>query len=107
MSPRRYFIHTFGCQMNVNDTLRMGEALAQLSYTPTPTAEQADLIILNTCSIREKAEELSALNERYRPFADRITQLAIGYQSKALLRLVEKCEAQRKMNLPEQVTTHE
>ncbi len=64
---KRYFIHTFGCQMNVNDTNRMGEALAGMSYAPTPTAENADLIILNTCSIREKAEDkmLSALG-RYR-----------------------------------------
>jgi tRNA-2-methylthio-N6-dimethylallyladenosine synthase len=64
---KRVFIHTFGCQMNVNDTLRMSEALAALHYAPTATPEQADLIILNTCSIREKAEEkvLSALG-RYR-----------------------------------------
>lgn len=64
---KRYFIHTFGCQMNVNDTLRMGEVLAGLSYRPTPVADDADLIILNTCSIREKAEDkmLSALG-RYR-----------------------------------------
>ena len=54
---KKYFIHTFGCQMNVNDTNRMGEALASLSYVPTPVAESADLIILNTCSIREKAED--------------------------------------------------
>jgi tRNA-2-methylthio-N6-dimethylallyladenosine synthase len=53
--------------MNVNDSLRMGEALARIGYRPTPTAEQADLIILNTCAIREKAEDkmLSALG-RYR-----------------------------------------
>lgn len=64
---KKYFIHTFGCQMNVNDTNRMGEALAGLSYAPTPVADNADLIILNTCSIREKAEDkmLSALG-RYR-----------------------------------------
>ncbi len=64
---KRYFIHTFGCQMNVNDTNRMGEALASISYAPTPVADNADLIILNTCSIREKAEDkmLSALG-RYR-----------------------------------------
>jgi tRNA-2-methylthio-N6-dimethylallyladenosine synthase len=64
---KRYFIHTFGCQMNVNDSLRMGEALASIQYTPTPSPDDADLIILNTCSIREKAEEkmLSALG-RYR-----------------------------------------
>ena len=64
---KRYFIHTFGCQMNVNDSLRMSEVLGKLEYTPTPTAENADLIILNTCAIREKAEDkmLSALG-RYR-----------------------------------------
>ncbi len=54
---KRYFIHTFGCQMNVNDTNRMGEALASMNYAPTPVVENADLIILNTCSIREKAED--------------------------------------------------
>ncbi len=64
---KRVFIHTFGCQMNVNDTMRMTEALASMQYAATPTAESADLIILNTCSIREKAEDkmLSALG-RYR-----------------------------------------
>jgi len=64
---RRYFIHTFGCQMNVNDTLRMGEALASLDFRPTPVVDNADLVILNTCSIRERAEDkmLSALG-RYR-----------------------------------------
>jgi tRNA-2-methylthio-N6-dimethylallyladenosine synthase len=64
---KRYFIHTFGCQMNVNDTNRMGEALAGVAYRPTPVVDNADLIILNTCSIREKAEDkmLSALG-RYR-----------------------------------------
>ena len=60
---KRYFIHTFGCQMNVNDSLRMSEALAKVGYSPTPEYAQADLIILNTCAIREKAEDkmLSAL----------------------------------------------
>jgi tRNA-2-methylthio-N6-dimethylallyladenosine synthase len=64
---RRYFVHTFGCQMNVNDTLRMGEVLASQGFKPTAVPDESDLIILNTCSIREKAEEkmLSALG-RYR-----------------------------------------
>jgi len=64
---KRYFIHTFGCQMNVYDSLRMGELLWPLGYRPTPSPEEADLILLNTCSIREKAEDklLSALG-RYR-----------------------------------------
>src|SRR4051812_47368734 len=64
---KRYYIHTFGCQMNVNDSLRMSEVLARMQYAPTPTSDDADLIILNTCAIREKAEDkmLSALG-RYR-----------------------------------------
>jgi tRNA-2-methylthio-N6-dimethylallyladenosine synthase len=77
---KRYFVHTFGCQMNVNDSLRMGEALATIGYRPTPTAERADLIILNTCAIREKAEDkmLSALG-RYRSVkAQRGAVLAVG-----------------------------
>ncbi len=77
---KRYFIHTFGCQMNVNDTLRMGEVLATLSYVPTPTADNADLVILNTCAIREKAEDkmLSALG-RYRTLKmQRGTLLGVG-----------------------------
>ncbi len=77
---KRYYIHTFGCQMNVNDTLRMGEVLGRLSYGPTPTPENADLIILNTCAIREKAEEkmLSALG-RYRPIkVQRGTLIGVG-----------------------------
>jgi tRNA-2-methylthio-N6-dimethylallyladenosine synthase len=63
----RYFIHTFGCQMNVNDTLRMSEVLSRLEFTKTELADEADLIVLNTCAIREKAEEkmTSALG-RYR-----------------------------------------
>jgi tRNA-2-methylthio-N6-dimethylallyladenosine synthase len=64
---KRYFVHTFGCQMNVNDSLRMGEVLVASGYAQTQSFEDADLIILNTCAIREKAEEkmISALG-RYR-----------------------------------------
>jgi tRNA-2-methylthio-N6-dimethylallyladenosine synthase len=63
----RYFIQTFGCQMNVSDTARMTEVLARLGYRATEAAADADLILLNTCAIREKAEDkmLSALG-RYR-----------------------------------------
>ena len=77
---KRYFIHTFGCQMNVNDSLRMSEVLGKLEYRPTPVPEEADLIILNTCSIREKAEDkmLSALG-RYRAVkASRGALLGVG-----------------------------
>jgi len=64
---RRYFIHTFGCQMNEHDSARMGESLLRAGWLPAEVAESADLVLLNTCAIREKAEDklYSALG-RYR-----------------------------------------
>jgi len=64
---RRVFVHTFGCQMNDSDSERMTELLARHAWARTPHAEDADLILLNTCAVREKAEQklLSALG-RYR-----------------------------------------
>jgi tRNA-2-methylthio-N6-dimethylallyladenosine synthase len=53
----RYFVQTFGCQMNVHDSDRMEEVLASHGWTASSTAEEADLVILNTCSVREKAEQ--------------------------------------------------
>ncbi|MGV0909467.1 tRNA (N6-isopentenyl adenosine(37)-C2)-methylthiotransferase MiaB [Martelella sp. FOR1707] len=66
-NQRKVFIKTYGCQMNVYDSERMGEALAADGYRPTEVIEDADLILLNTCHIREKAAEkvYSALG-RYR-----------------------------------------
>lgn len=54
---RRFHLKTFGCQMNVYDSERMGEALAADGYVETNDATDADLVILNTCHIREKAAE--------------------------------------------------
>lgn len=54
---RKLHIKTFGCQMNVYDSARMADVLAPLGYVLTNAAEDADLIILNTCHIREKAVE--------------------------------------------------
>ena len=64
---RSYFIHTFGCQMNESDSQRMGEALARAGWRPVGTPDGADLVLVNTCAIREKAEDklYSALG-RYR-----------------------------------------
>ncbi|MHA1164383.1 MAG: tRNA (N6-isopentenyl adenosine(37)-C2)-methylthiotransferase MiaB [Alphaproteobacteria bacterium] len=56
-ATKKLFIKTFGCQMNVYDSERMSEALAQAGYVSTDTPEAADLVILNTCHIREKAAE--------------------------------------------------
>ncbi|HXQ84324.1 MAG TPA: tRNA (N6-isopentenyl adenosine(37)-C2)-methylthiotransferase MiaB [Xanthobacteraceae bacterium] len=55
--PRKLYVKSFGCQMNVYDSRRMADTLAPLGYVETATADDADLIILNTCHIREKAAE--------------------------------------------------
>jgi tRNA-2-methylthio-N6-dimethylallyladenosine synthase len=55
--PKKLHIKTFGCQMNVYDSERMAEALGPLGYAPTKHMAEADLVILNTCHIREKAAE--------------------------------------------------
>src|SRR5579871_2653380 len=54
---RKVHIRSFGCQMNVYDSNRMADTLAGEGYAETTAAERADLIILNTCHIREKAAE--------------------------------------------------
>jgi len=54
---KRLFIKTYGCQMNVYDSARMADVLAPLGYAPADAAEGADMVILNTCHIREKAAE--------------------------------------------------
>ena len=54
---RKLYVKSFGCQMNVYDSQRMADTLAPLGYAETTTADEADLIILNTCHIREKAAE--------------------------------------------------
>jgi tRNA-2-methylthio-N6-dimethylallyladenosine synthase len=54
---RKLYIRTYGCQMNVYDSARMADVLAPLGYAPTDTADDADMILLNTCHIREKAAD--------------------------------------------------
>jgi len=54
--PGRYFVQTFGCQMNMHDTDRMAEVLALHGWLAADALEDADLIVFNTCSVREKAE---------------------------------------------------
>ena len=54
---KNLFIKTYGCQMNVYDSARMADVLAPLGYAPVDTAETADMVIVNTCHIREKAAE--------------------------------------------------
>jgi tRNA-2-methylthio-N6-dimethylallyladenosine synthase len=57
MYPKTVYIHTIGCQMNVYDSERIAGGLAPLGYRQVPEPESADLVILNTCAIREKAEQ--------------------------------------------------
>lgn len=54
---RKYLIETFGCQMNFHDSERMAGLLEQAGYEPADDEGDADLIVVNTCSVRERAEE--------------------------------------------------
>jgi tRNA-2-methylthio-N6-dimethylallyladenosine synthase len=54
---KKLYIKTYGCQMNVYDSARMADVLAPLGYAPSDTPDGADMVILNTCHIRERAEE--------------------------------------------------
>ena len=54
---RKYAIETFGCQMNVHDSERMAGLLEQAGYEPADDPGDADVVVLNTCSVRERAEE--------------------------------------------------
>jgi tRNA-2-methylthio-N6-dimethylallyladenosine synthase len=56
-APKRLYIKTFGCQMNVYDSERMADVLRPLGYGLAEAPEDADLVVLNTCHIREKAAE--------------------------------------------------
>jgi tRNA-2-methylthio-N6-dimethylallyladenosine synthase len=54
---RKYLIETFGCQMNVHDSERMSGLLEQAGFESTDEASDADVVVINTCSVRERAEE--------------------------------------------------
>ncbi|MFL2770814.1 MAG: tRNA (N6-isopentenyl adenosine(37)-C2)-methylthiotransferase MiaB [Rhodospirillaceae bacterium] len=56
-SNKKLFIKTYGCQMNVYDSARMADVLAPLGYEQSAKVEESDLVVLNTCHIREKAAE--------------------------------------------------
>src|SRR5262245_1283602 len=55
--PRKYLIETFGCQMNVHDSERMAGLLEQAGFEATDDAQNADVVVINTCSVRERAED--------------------------------------------------
>ncbi len=78
-APRKLFIKTFGCQMNVYDSERMAETLGAQGYVATDRAEDADLVLLNTCHIREKAaEKVYSDLGRLKPLKEANPDLRIG-----------------------------
>jgi tRNA-2-methylthio-N6-dimethylallyladenosine synthase len=52
-----YYIHTFGCQMNENDSERIAGQLENMGVSPAPSPEESDIIVINTCAVRKKSEE--------------------------------------------------
>jgi tRNA-2-methylthio-N6-dimethylallyladenosine synthase len=77
--PKKLFIKTYGCQMNVYDSERMAEALGVKGYVETKVQEEADMILLNTCHIREKAaEKVYSELGRLRPLKEAKPDLKIG-----------------------------
>jgi tRNA-2-methylthio-N6-dimethylallyladenosine synthase len=68
---KRYIVQTFGCQMNVHDSRRIEEVLHDAGYAPTEEVGLADLVVVNTCSVREKAEhKLMSLLGTFRPLKE-------------------------------------
>ncbi len=57
MPKMRYYIWTIGCQMNIADSRRLASALERLGHAPAPRAEDADIVVLNTCVVRQQAED--------------------------------------------------
>src|SRR6267378_247516 len=89
-NPRKVHIKSFGCQMNVYDSHRMADALAPAGYTETAQMDDADLVILNTCNIREKAvDKVYSEIGRVREFKE-----AAAAQGRDMLIAVAGCVAQ-------------
>jgi len=81
MPAKKVFIQTIGCQMNVYDSERIGDLMSRSGYGVVDSADQADLIIVNTCAIRDKAEQkLYSLLGRLAPLKQQNpdTILAVG-----------------------------
>jgi tRNA-2-methylthio-N6-dimethylallyladenosine synthase len=78
-ATRRVYIQNFGCQMNDYDAARIREILGRRGYEATTEAEEADLILLNTCSIREKAEaKVLSAAARYRGLKERRPEVVLA-----------------------------
>jgi len=78
-APKKLFIKTYGCQMNVYDSERMAEVMGAEGYVTTDRPEEADMVLLNTCHIREKAaEKVYSDLGRLRPLKEARPDLKIG-----------------------------
>ncbi|RLL62698.1 tRNA (N6-isopentenyl adenosine(37)-C2)-methylthiotransferase MiaB [Paenirhodobacter hankyongi] len=78
-APKKLHIKTYGCQMNVYDSERMAEAMGTQGYVLTDDPAEADMVLLNTCHIREKAaEKVYSDLGRLRPFKEAKPGLKIG-----------------------------
>ncbi len=88
---KKLHIRTYGCQMNVYDSARMADVLAPLGFVPSAETEEADMVILNTCHIREKAAEkvyselgrLKAVKERRRKRGESMVVAVAGCVAQA------------------------
>ncbi|GFR45102.1 hypothetical protein Agub_g6479, partial [Astrephomene gubernaculifera] len=98
---KKYYIHTFGCQMNLADSERMAGALESAGYECSPQADEADVLVYNTCSIRDKAEQkvYSALGKQAKRKRARVGDLKIvvagcvaQQEGQALLRRVPELD---------------
>ena len=77
--PKKLFIRTYGCQMNVYDSERMAEAMGGQGYVEVGSPDEADMILLNTCHIREKAaEKIYSELGRYKELKTAKPDLKIG-----------------------------
>lgn len=78
-ASKSVYISTYGCQMNVNDTERMYSLLEMLNYAPAVSPDQANLIIINSCSVREKpVHKVHSEVGRYHPLKQKNPGLKIG-----------------------------
>ena len=79
MDRKKFYLQTFGCQMNVYDSERIAQLLTAWNYRQVEEPSQADLILVNTCSVREKPEQkvYSSLG-RFRALKKKKPELMIG-----------------------------
>lgn len=76
---KRFYLETFGCQMNVVDSERIVDLLQKIGYRQVESAESAELILLNTCSVRDKAErKVYGHLGRFKPLKERNPSLILG-----------------------------